>query len=204
MARLGLDDRPEVFEWHTEELNQQANPLTVPERSRIITLGAWLRGVSGYGSVNYRLVVWNPNGTVRAQTAGQSIGTAAVAVGNLLRVEHDLTAPLDVDAGEAVWIGFASSSTGAIQFGWHDHGSSSSHREKTTASWPVSMSGASTHGSTGAVGAWIERYDPIAGAWIRRGGSWTRADAVRVRRSGAWVEVDGVRVRRSGSWSDAD
>jgi hypothetical protein len=66
------------------------------------------------------------------------------------------------------------------------------------------MGAASNHGGTGAMGAWIESYEPIAGAWVRRGSTWTRADSVYVRRTGAWVEVDGVLVRRSGSWTDAD
>lgn len=204
MARLGLDDRPEVFEWWQEANNQNANVLTMPVRARVVTVGAWLRGVSGHGSVSYRLCVWAGTGGLRGQSAVQSIGTAGVNVSNLVRVEHDLQAPVEYDAGDSLMVGVAWSRNGAMQFGWHDHGSLPNHRERTAEDWPSGMGSATAHGSTGPMSAWVERYDPMAGAWIKRGSAMARAEGVYVRRGGAWVEATGVYVRRSGTWTEAD
>lgn len=207
MPTIGPTDRPEVFEWHTDESNQQVNRLTLPERMRITRLGAWIRGVSGYGDVNYKLCLWDPSsGSLHAQTASYSIGPAGVNVSNLTNVERDLSAPVELDAGVDVYCGIAWSPGGALQTGWHDHGSLPLHRDRSVSNIPANMaaSNSSAHSGTGPIAAYIAQYEAIAGAWIYRSGTWIRADSVNVLRSGSWSEADSVGVFRSGSWTDAD
>lgn len=208
MPSVGFTDRPEAWEWWTATNGQTANVLTMPERGRITKLGAWIRGVSGYGAADYRLVLWHPDGAVWAQGPKETVSAAAAGSGpntsNLVKIEHEISDPPQIEAGEVMWAGFAFPPAGALQSGWHDHGAANSHRHKDSGSgWPGSMSGATNHGSTGSIGAYVI-YEPIAGAWVRRGGAWVRADAVYTRRGGAWVEVDSVSVRRGGAWTEAD
>ena len=204
MARLGLDDRPEVFEWWEGVNNQQGVVLTMPRRAKVVTLGAWIRGVNGYSAPDYRLILWRESsGAILGQSAKHSIGQAGVGTGNLTRVERDLVSPVELDEGVQVIVGWARSKSSALQSGFHDHGSPGAHRDKTVDDWPGGMSGADVHGN-GAIGAWIERYDPVAGAWIQRGGAWTKADTVQTYRSGVWTDADAVQVQRSSAWTDAD
>lgn len=207
MPSLGLTDRPETFEWWLDANNQNANHLTTPgQRIRILELAAWIRGINPHGSVNYRLCVWDDDGDRIAQTSTFTV-TAAPGpnVANLLERTHPLSAPLDLDPSSSIYVGVSWSPGGALQFGWHNHGPAGNHIDDSSTQTGADLDIAgNTHGGTGAIGAYVASYQVLAGAYVRRSGSWVRADAIRVRRSGAWVDADRLQVRRSGAWVDSE
>jgi hypothetical protein len=211
VSRVGDRSAPDTAQYRVGNVSQQlAQRLTMPERGRISELGAWLRGVTGYGSIDYRLVLWRWDGstgapnTILGRTASHSSTAAAFDVGSLTQQTWPLEAPVDVDAGDELMVGFASDtgSGSACQWGVRSGGGTHYLRDLGAgAAWPVSMHGA--HSDSRDLAAWIEAYTPLAGAWVRRSGAWVLAADVSVRRSGAWASASSTQVRRSGGWTDA-
>ncbi|CAN5751321.1 hypothetical protein BH23CHL7_BH23CHL7_17400 [soil metagenome] len=191
---------------HSSE-NQEAFLFTMPERGKITRIGIWARADTQFsGSTSFRTCVWAKGASLSAgnDLLGQSdlftVTAASMALANLLKYEADLLSPVELEAGAQFYAGFARNPNGSHQWATQQTGSHI-HRRRTT--WPGSMNDYDNH--DGAVrGIYVANYDPVSGAWVRRGGVWVRAEGVFVRRAGAWVDVTSVQVRRSGAWVDAD
>jgi hypothetical protein len=213
VARIGSSVAPDLAQWRTGNVEQQlSGRFTMPVAGVITDLGAFLRGVTGYGSIDYCLCLWNWGGDVSSgnallgQTAVHTSNAAAFAIGSLTRQTWPLLDPVELDAGDLFMVGIATDTDAGSAAQWGLYSGSGTHYARDLgppagADWPVAMHGC--YASSNALAAWVEDYDPVGSAYVRRSGAWVRADAVQVRRSGAWVNASGVQVRRSGAWNDA-
>src|SRR5262245_46738589 len=106
VARIGSNAAPDLAQWRQGNVKQQlAVRLTMPEAGRITDLGAWLRGVQGYGSIDVALMVWAWDGStsdtnaILGRTNTRTISAASFALGSLQKQLWPLQAPVDLDAG---------------------------------------------------------------------------------------------------------
>jgi hypothetical protein len=212
VARIGSNAAPDLAQWREGNVQQQqAVRLTMPEHGLITHLGAYLRGVAGYGSISYRLCVWKWDGAVSdqnrllGQSALKSSSSGTFALGSLIKYTWPLEEPVDLPAGAVFLVGFATdtASGSAAQWGVESGGTKYSRDTGPPPgqAWPDNMK--NCYADSLALAAWVEAYAPVGAAWVRRSGAWVQADAVQVRRSGAWVDATSVQARRSGAWVDA-
>jgi hypothetical protein len=213
MAAIGSEAAPELAQWRSGNVKQQlAVRLTMPEHGLIHHIGAYLRGVAGYGSIAYRLCLWKWDGATSdtnrllGQTALKSSSSGSFALGSLVKYTWPLEVPVDLPAGAIFMVGIATDTAAgsAAQWGLATPGSLYAKDSGPPAGepWPDNMKSCYLDGS-GALSAWVDDYDPIGDAWVRRSGVWVQADAVQVRRAGVWTDAAGVQVRRAGAWTDA-
>lgn len=205
---IGNDAKPNGaggWESWSSTYNQAAELLTMPERGRILQVGFWSAGVNQTASAV--ACVWDDAGVLLGQSAPTTMASQTPASGHVDKYVLDLVDPVELDAGVQFYAGFSRAPTRSHQLTGGASGAGQ-HYDNKRSSWPGTMEPNDTGGHVGPgsdyrIGCHAF-YDPIAGAWVRRGGVWVRADDVLVRRSGAWVAADGVQVRRSGGWNDAD
>ncbi|HVM29534.1 MAG TPA: hypothetical protein VM305_02005 [Candidatus Limnocylindrales bacterium] len=210
MPSIGDTSKPSSGFAHaySGSINQEAEEQTMPERGKITRVGVWAAGYEGSSSA--RLCIWAKGGSSASgnDLLGQS-GLVTFAqqtwgAGNVSRYEADLLTPVELDAGVTFYVGFSRNPNAGHQVTCRSGGD---HIERKRTTWPGSMDGWTRHPDTGqrkAIGCYVANYDPVSGAWVRRGGVWVRAEGVFVRRAGAWVDATSVQVRRSGVWVDAD
>ncbi len=219
MPTIGLTARPTGLSadggtelWIGNSQRQEADRLAHPgDPARILvkSLGIWVRGYTGQGSINVTLALWKwgtspaeGNG-LQAQTLPASVSEGAYNTGNtdrLLNIVRPLVTPYEwADTDGDVLVGFHRDGN-AHQLGYSTPGT---HYHRASTSSSVGTMNDRT-GDTGVIHAYIADYDPIGSAWIRRGAAWIRAAEVQVRRGAAWADSDAVQVRRTGGWTDAD
>jgi hypothetical protein len=212
MARIGSNAKPDLAQWRTGNIKQQlATRLTVPENARITHLGAYLRGVSGYGSIDYRLCIWKWDGATSdtnrllGQSALKNSPAAAFSLGNLTKYTWPLEAAVVLPAGANIMVGISSSTAAGAAVQWGVDGAGTKYAQDSGPPagdpWPDNMKACYT--DTYALAAWVEAYSPVGAAWVYRSGVWQQAESVQVYRSGAWADVEGVQVYRNGAWVDA-
>jgi hypothetical protein len=136
-----------------------------------------------------------------AQSATFTLANRAAANGNVDLYDVALELPVELDAGVTFYAGLWRDKNRSHQLTGRSGGAHIDD-ESSTPALPSPHSGGHGFGDY-SVGCHAY-FEPIAGAWLRRGGVWVRATDVLVRRSGAWAPVDRVQVRRSGVWTDAD
>lgn len=212
MARIGSNAAPDLAQWRSGNIKQQlAVRLTVPENARITHLGAYLRGVSGYGSIAYRLCIWKWDGATSdtnrllGQSALKSSPEAGFSLGNLTKYTWPLETAVVLPAGAAIMVGISSDTAAGAAMQWGVDGSGTKYAQDSGPPagdpWPDNMK--NCYSDTYALAAWVEAYSPVGAAWVFRSGAWVQAEGVQTYRSGAWADVDGVQVFRSGGWVDA-
>lgn len=212
MPMIGDDSAPALSQYRVGNIEQQGGViLTMPEDGTLLTVGCYLRGVSGNGSIQYGLAVWNTGGGV-ASTAGGSntLGAAAVSAGNLTKVTLDLDTPVFYSSGDQFIVGFATDTRSGTAAQWGKRSTGTAWFKDLvvgSGGWSGGVGGAQgmsgRYSDAGAVAAWVENYSKaVPDIRLRRSGAFVQATAVRVRRSGAWVDVPTVRVRRGGIWVD--
>jgi hypothetical protein len=210
MPRIGSNAAPDLAQWRYGGNKQQlSGRLTMPERGRITHVGAWIRGVSGYGSIAYRLCVWDWGGSVSSsngllgRSGLKSSTPAAFAIASLERVYWPLEVPVELDEGKNFMVGISSDTAGgsAVQWGLASGGTHYAKDFGNGADWPAGMKGC--YAESNDLSAWVESYTAVGSAQVRRSGAWVQASAVQLRRSGAWVAASSVQIRRSGAWVDA-
>jgi len=210
VPRIGSAAAPDLAQWRQGALRQQlAQRLTMPEDGQITSVGAWLRGVSGYGSIAFRLVVWAWDGSVSGtnrvlgQSAQLSASAAAFAIGSLEKRTAALESPVELAAGSQFLVGISSDTAGgtACQWGLATGGTHYAKDLQTANAWPAKMS--NCYSESESLSAWVENYDAVGAAWIWRGGAWVQADSVQIWRAGAWVPATSVQIWRGGAWVDA-
>jgi hypothetical protein len=212
VPRIGSNASPDLAQWRTGNVRQQlAQRLTVPERARITHLGAYVRGVSGYGAVDYRLCIWKWDGATSntnrllGQSALKSAPAAAFAVGSLTKVYWPLEVAVEQPAGSNIMVGISSdtASGAAIQWGVNNTGTKYAQDSGPPAGepWPDNMK--ACYSEQYALSAWVEAYTAIGSAQVYRNGAWAAAGSVQVYRNGAWVDAGSVQVYRNGAWVDA-
>lgn len=212
MPTLGTTSKPGNG-WHaysgTTQVNREAELFTLPGSVRILELGQWVGGWSG--TCRLVLGVWDyATKELLARTAQITVaseGAGGPAGSNVALYTEPLLAPLELNAGAQVLVGFARHgddghqvSTGGSGTGPHYHG---------RLGGAFNPDGDFDNGAgdyseeVRRIGAYIADYEDLATAWVRRSGAWVRAESVQVRRSGAWVQASSIQARRSGSWTDA-
>src|SRR5262245_61506669 len=183
----------------------------MPDDGQLTDLGAWLRGVQGYGSIDVALVVWAWDGStggtnaILGRTNTRTISAASFALGSLQKQTWPLQAPVKLAAGAQFLVGFASDTDAGMACQWGVDAAGTKYAKDlgppAGASWPVKMQ--NCYSDQYALSAWVENYDAASAAWVYRSGAWVQAQSVQVYRGGAWVDVGGVQVFRSGGWTDA-
>jgi hypothetical protein len=211
-VQLGSDSAPGALIVPGAAAAQMGFPLTVPTDARIFTLGSYVRALSGYGPIDYRLCVWAWTGSLTgankllAQTAIHTINAGGDTLADLVRVTWDLVDPLEISALTDVLVGVAWDTDPAKAMLLGGSSGTGDRYRKDLADgdpWPTSMAGV-VHVTDHDFVAWIDDYEPQSGIWVYRSGAWRQADAVLVRRDSLWTIADGVKVRRSGVWVTAD
>jgi hypothetical protein len=201
MPTIGFTTKPTHF-WFAfgaSSTNQQAESLTTFERSRILTLGQWMAGWNS--TVRTRLCLWAADGTLLGQSAQFTVADrGAPTDGNVVLYTADLETPVDLANGTTFFAGFARHPSDPHQVSG-DNAGTGPHYDRTRATWPGSMAGASS--ADRRIGSYVANYQALHGAKVRRSGVMADAQAVYVRRSGVWVEASSVYVRRSGAWVEA-
>lgn len=188
-----------------------AGRLTFPGGgSRVLELGAYIRALSGFGSLDYRLCLWDWDGGVAqpnkllGRTAIHTVSAAASAPENLLRVTWPLEAPVEVGQFAQVMVGVAwQTEPGPLALLGGYSGSGLRYRKELAdgAGWPTSMKNSEAV-TDHDMAAWIEVYTPLSGVYVVRAGEFADIDAFRVRRDGVWYDA-AVMVRRGGAWRNA-
>ena len=190
----------------SSQVNQEAEPLTMPRRGRILEVGAWIGGWSD--SPRVRLCIWSASGALLGQSAQITVANeGGAAAGNVALYTELLLAPVQLNRGDAFYAGFARHvddahqvSVGATSSGPHVHG-------RSGAVWPNDFGNAS--GGIGPdiarrIGAYVADYLPIPGAYVYRSGAWVDADNVQVYRGGSWTDADSVQLHRAGAWVNSE
>lgn len=179
--------------------NQHAVPVVMPATGRITRIGVWCRGKDA--SCSFRGVVWDSaRNTVLGQTALQTATGAALAIGASIKYEADVLTPFDVASGATIYVGLSRAPAGAMQFGYDN--TAVDHYDDVDSSWPSGMESESLHANR-QPGFYVV-YEVGSETYVRRGGVWVKATAVKVRRAGAWVDIGPeVYVRRAGAWVKA-
>jgi hypothetical protein len=213
MARLGDNSSPELATWRQGNIRQQAaTRLTMPEAGRITHVGAWLRGVQGYGSLDYRLCVWKWDGATSdtnrllGQSALKNTSAAAFSVGSLLKYTWPMEVAVELPAGANFMVGIATDTDAGMAAQWGLQSGSGPYYQRDTGApagqaWPTNMS--NCYSTSSALAAWVEAYTPIGKAQVFRNGAWVDVEGVLVYRNGVWVDAEAVQVNRSGGWIDA-
>jgi hypothetical protein len=182
----------------------EVEQLTAPRRLRILSVGVWAGGWSG--SCRARLGIWSAAGALLGQSAEVSFaneGAGGPAGSNVARYVAALAVPVELDAGVNFYVGFNRHPNDAHQVSKGASGSGPHfHDEVGPASWPTPPITAPVSVDR-RIGAYVADYLELAGAWVRRGGSWVLAGELLVRRGGVWVPADTVAVRRGAAWVDA-
>jgi hypothetical protein len=132
--------------------NHHAIKLTMPSGGpwEISRVGAWCAGMNE--TANVKVCVWNSGGTLLGSTSTFSLAGSALAIGNSVKAEGDLTSPVTVDGGDVIYCGIARDPADNTQFSTR----SGTRYDKTSASWPASMSGSAS--VSGAIGAYLADY----------------------------------------------
>lgn len=185
--------------------NQGAELLTMPERGQLVSVGFWSAGVNQTASVV--ACIWDDAGVLLGQSLSTTMAGQTPASGHVDLYVLDLIVPLELDAGVDFYAGFSRAPGRSHQLTGGASGGGQ-HFDNKRATWPGTMEPNDTGGHVGPgsdyrIGCHAF-YDPVRGAWVRRGGLWVRAEGVFVRRAGAWVQAADVQVRRAGAWVDAD
>lgn len=211
MPRIGSTTAPADAHSRIGNYRQQnAYALTAPVACTVTSLGAYIKGLSGYGSISYRLCIWRNGGSpdvgnaLLGQTALLTATAAALDPGNLDKVTHDLITPVELAAGDAFFVGIASNTSGSSAHCWGVRTTGTAYYRTLSQgdAWPASMKNYDTE-TGGNVVAWVENYIPLGSGKVRRSSAWSDAASVQIRRGGAWVDATSVQVRRSGAWVDA-
>lgn len=209
---VGTDSAPDLVIAPGLGAAQSATLLEVPNDGRIIAVGSYIRALSGFGPLDYRLCVWDWNGSTSGtnkllgKSAVRTVNAAASAPGNLLREVADLEEPVELSAFDQVLVGLAwetDSSKQALLGGYSGTGSRYRKDLAEGVVWPSSMK-SSVHLTDHDFVAWIDEFVPSSGVFVFRSGEWRQTDtpAVFVQRSG-FMEPATVKVRRSGGWVSA-
>ena len=213
-VQLGSDSAPSLVIVPAAGVVAQAGQLLeMPSAGRVFTVGAYLRSLAGFGNLDYRLCLWGYGGTVDTpnkllgRSALRTIGPAASAPENLLRVTADLEEPVELGAFYDVIVGVAWATDPAKQALLGGYAGTGERYRKDLdpgAAWPVSMTGA-VHLTDHNQAAWIDDYEPLSGVFAYRAGEWKQigTNDVLVKRDGFLEPATAVRVRRSGVWVDA-
>lgn len=208
---VGTDSAPDLVISPGTGAAQSATLLEVPNDGRIVSVGSYIRALSGTGSLDYRLAVWAWDGSVGGankllgKSAVRTVSSAASAPGNLLRQVADLETPVELGAFDQVLVGVAWETDPARQALLGGYTGTGSRYRKDLAEgavWPSSMKSA-VHLTDHNFAAWIDAYVPTSGVFVFRAGDWQQAELVEVRRSGLW-SAGTVKVRRAGGWISAD
>lgn len=206
MPTLGNANEPVQF-WHgyggSSQVNQEAERLTAPSRIRLLTLGQWVGGWSDAPRV--RLCVWDLAGALLGQSAQITVSNeGAGGNGQVAHYTEDLETPVELEAGDVFHVGFNRHPDDAHQVMSGAAATGPHYEGRSGATWPNALGNVSGPFTVNRrIGAYVADYELIAGAYVMRGGVWSRAEAVSVMRSGAWVEADTVAVSRAGVWEDA-
>jgi hypothetical protein len=150
---------PQAVASRTDDTRQQlAVLLSMPEPGTIVELGAFLRGVAGKGSLDYRLCAWDAaSGSLLGQSAPHNTSSGPVAVGSLVRQTWTLEEPLDVPAGDLlVGVSTDTKHGSAAQWGLYTNGSHLERDAAAGSAWPAPMAGAAALAEP--LAAWVEDY----------------------------------------------
>lgn len=154
MATLGSTAEPTTgaVYFGLNSTNHHAILLTLPSGGpwEISRVGAWCAGMNE--TANVKVCVWSAGGSLLGQTAAFSLAGPALGIGNSTKAEGNLTTPVVVAGGTAVYVGIARDPQDNTQFSTR----SGTRLDKTSSSWPASLSGGST--VSGAIGAYIADY----------------------------------------------
>lgn len=214
--KAGSDAAPDLRITPSPPVYALASLVEVPAAARILTLGGYVRSITGFGNIDYRLCVWKWGGSLAAahpllgRTPVRTVGPAADAVENLSRVVEDLEVPVELPlAFTTVMVGIAweTDPDRLLNVGGYTSGTRYKHEAADGSGWPPAMTGAAVSTPAHALAAWIEDYEPLSGIFVTRSGEWLQllaGDTVLVRRSGLWTTATDVRVRRAGAWVDVE
>lgn len=155
MATLGSTSEPTTgaVYFGLNSTNHHAILLTMPEGGpwEITRLGAWIAGMDA--TPNARLCLWSPGGSLLEMTPQFAVSNGGgLAIGASIKHEADLETPYVATGGQQLYVGVARDPAEAMQFGTR----SGTRLDKTSASWPTSLSGAGS--VSGAIGAFIANY----------------------------------------------
>lgn len=200
MPQIGSSAKPTASqEWFgLNSDNHFAELFTMPEAGTITEVGFWAAGKDA--GVSARACVWGAGGSLASQSGLLTLAGRSFGLGQ--SDEYRVGVPgVALGAGIQFYVGLARNPNGQVQLGYN---AGSSHKHKTSASWPTSLAGASDHGGDAGFYAIYEVAPPPSsgeGVYVRRGGVWVEAEGPYVRRGGVWVAAD-VKVRRGGAWVD--
>lgn len=206
---IGSDSAPDLVIAPAAGVYQAAGAKLTIEGfdTRILELGCYLRALSGFGSIDYRLCLWRWDGAVGGanpllgRTAMHTIGTAASAPENLVRVAWPLEDPVTVPGFGEILVGVAwetDPSHSMLLGGYSGAGVRYRKDLATGAGWPVSMKNA-VRLTDHNMAAWVETFAPSSGMFVFRAGEWREIDGLLVRRDGEWFDGS-PQVRRAGAW----
>lgn len=211
MPTIGPTFQPNDGYWEKQSSpNHGAMLFEMPEDGIITRLGQWIAGAGSNGTM--RLCVWageslDPGNDLLAQTDLITVIARTQAFGNTDRYEGDLQTPLQLNAGDEFYCGFAYNPAKNYQLDGNDDAAggaeNNKHYHKSNATWPSATFNSPTGGNHGfgdyGIGSYVANYDEVSKGWVYRSGVWVRLDAVSVRRSGAWTDLE-VGIYRGTSW----
>jgi hypothetical protein len=207
MATLGTVTKPNGG-WYGSGAgvdNQAAEILTMPQRGRILTLGAWIGGWND--TPRTRLCLWEyPSKLLIGQSAQFFVANRGDVGGNKQDLyTAALEVPVDLGKGVSFYTGFARHPDDKHQVSTGSSGSGPHYYARSGAIWPNNFGNAEGPVEVNRrIGCHVANWETLPGAWIYRSGAWVEAETVQAYRSGAWVDVDGVQIYRAGTWVDAE
>lgn len=150
MATVGYTTKPTYGSKWTglNTLTQWALKVTMPGGGpwKITRLGVWSRGKDA--SARAVVAVWSDSAGSPAGLLGSSseftMSGASLAIANNLNYEADVSTPIVVNGGTAVWIGMAHHPSDAAQMAYNNTGTIKVKTATTGWPTPITMSGAST------------------------------------------------------------
>lgn len=210
MPTIGSGTKP-GGSWHafggSSNPTQEAELLEAPGRIRLLELGAWIGGWAA--TCRVRLCVWDgTSGALLGQSAQITVaneGAGGPPGGNVALYTELLETPVELEAGDAFYCGFARHPDDAHQVSTGASGSGPHYHGRSGGVWPNTFGNVSgISEQVRRIGSYVSDYETIPGAHIYRSGAWVEAETVAVYRSGVWVDADAVQLYRSGSWTDAE
>lgn len=212
--KAGDDSAPDTLISPSDPVYQLASLVEVPAAARIYKVGTYIRSVTGFGNLDYRICVWKWGGSLGAvhpllgRTAVRTVGPAAAALENLQRQVAELETPIEISlpfTDVMVGVAWETDPARLPSLGGHAAGVRYKKELPAGSGWPSSMTGAEATSPAHALSGWIEEYQPLAGIFVMRSGEWTQigsGDTVTVKRGAFFETATHVRVRRAGVWTE--
>lgn len=210
--KAGSDSAPDLVIAPGPPVYQAAGVVEVPAAARIFKVGTYIRSVSGFGNLDYRICVWAWSGSLTGvnrllgRTAVRTVSPAATAPGNLLRQVGELEVPVEIAlpfTDVLVGVAWETDPDRLVNLGGFSGTGSRYVKELANgAGWPQGMDNLE-HRTDHNFSAWIEDYEPLAGIFVHRAGEWLQiwsGDTVMVHRGGVFSRGVPVKVRRAGAW----